>query len=50
MGWLAHQQGDLNRAEATAEEGLKLSAEAGLGNVVVADFRDVLGECCETPG
>ncbi len=43
VGWLANQQGDLDRAEATAEEGLKLSAEAGLGEVVAADFQNVLG-------
>ncbi len=43
LGWLANQQGDLDRAEATAEEGLKLSAEAGLGKVVAADFQNVLG-------
>jgi predicted ATPase/class 3 adenylate cyclase len=43
VGWLANQQGDLDRAEATAEEGLKLSAEAGLGKVVAADFQNVLG-------
>jgi predicted ATPase/class 3 adenylate cyclase len=42
VGWLANQQGDLDRAEATAEEGLKLSAEAGLGEVVAADFQNVL--------
>jgi predicted ATPase/class 3 adenylate cyclase len=43
VGWLANQQGDLDRAEATAEEGLKLSAEGGLGEVVAADFQNVLG-------
>jgi non-specific serine/threonine protein kinase len=43
VGWLANQQGDLERAEATAEEGLMLSAEAGLGEVVAADFQNVLG-------
>ena len=36
VGWLANLQGDLDRAEAAAEEGLKLSAEAGLGEMVVA--------------
>ncbi|HJQ30424.1 MAG TPA: tetratricopeptide repeat protein [Rubrobacter sp.] len=43
VGWLAIQQGDLDRAEATAEEGLELCAEAGLGEVIAADFKDVLG-------
>jgi len=44
VGWLASSQGDLDRAQAAAEEGLKLSTEAGLGDVVVADFQNVLGE------
>jgi predicted ATPase/class 3 adenylate cyclase len=44
VGWLASGQGDLDRAQAAAEEGLKLSTEAGLGDVVVADLQNVLGE------
>jgi predicted ATPase/class 3 adenylate cyclase len=44
VGWLASGQGDLDRAQAAAEEGLKLSAEAVLGDVVVADLQNVLGE------
>jgi predicted ATPase/class 3 adenylate cyclase len=44
VGWLASSQGDLDRAQAAAEEGLKLSTEAGLGNVVSADLQNVLGE------
>jgi predicted ATPase/class 3 adenylate cyclase len=44
ISWLANQQGDLERAEATAEEGLKLSAEAELGEVVAADFQNMLGD------
>src|SRR5215212_5956930 len=44
VGWLASGQGNLDRAQAAAEEGLKLSTEAGLGDVVVADFQNVLGE------
>jgi tetratricopeptide (TPR) repeat protein len=50
LGWLANQQGDLDRAEATAEEGLKLSAEAGLGEVVAADFQNVLGDAARHRG
>ena len=50
LGWLANQQGDLDRAEATAEEGLKLSAEAGLGEVIVADFQNVLGDAARLRG
>jgi non-specific serine/threonine protein kinase len=44
VGWLASSQGDLDRAQAVAKEGLKLSAEAVLGDVVVADLQNVLGE------
>src|SRR5215204_2595194 len=44
VGWLASGQGDLDRAQAAAEEGLKLTTEAGLGDVVAADFQNVLGE------
>jgi tetratricopeptide (TPR) repeat protein len=43
VGWLASGQGDLDRAEAAATEGLKLSTEAGLGDVVAADLQNVLG-------
>ena len=50
LGWLANQQGDLDRAEATAEEGLKLSAEVGLGEVVAADFQNVLGDAARHRG
>jgi predicted ATPase/class 3 adenylate cyclase len=44
IGWLASGQGDLDRAQAAAKEGLKLSTEAGLGDVVTADLQNVLGE------
>jgi tetratricopeptide (TPR) repeat protein len=44
VGWLASRQGDLDRAQAAAKEGLKLSTEAGLGDVIVADLQNVLGE------
>jgi predicted ATPase len=44
IGWLAWGQGDLDRAQAAAKEGLKLSTEAGLGDVVTADLQNVLGE------
>jgi predicted ATPase len=50
VGWLANQQGDLDRAEATAEEGLMLSAEAELGEVVAADFQNVLGDAARHRG
>jgi predicted ATPase/class 3 adenylate cyclase len=44
LGWLASGQGDLDRAQAAAKEGLKLSTDAGLGEVVAADLQNVLGE------
>ena len=44
VGWLAAGQGDLDRAQTAAKEGLKLSTEAGLGDVVAADLQNVLGE------
>ena len=43
VGWLATMQGDLDRAEAAAEEGLKLSTQAGIRSVrwllISAHFR-----------
>jgi predicted ATPase/class 3 adenylate cyclase len=50
VGWLALQQGDVDRAEAAAEEGLKLSAEAGLGEAVVADFQNIMGDAARHRG
>ena len=50
IGWLANQQGDLDMAEATAEAGLRLRAKAGLGEVVAANFRDILGEAARNRG
>ena len=44
VGWLASGQRDIERAEAAAEEGLKLSEEAGIGGVILADFKNLLGE------
>ncbi len=50
LGWLANQQGDLDHAEATAKEGLRLSTEAGLGEIVAADFEDMLGDTARLRG
>jgi predicted ATPase len=50
VGWLADRHGDLDRAEAAAEEGLKLSAEAELGELVVAEFQNVLGDAARQRG
>ncbi len=50
VGWLASSQGDLDRAQAVAKEGLKLSTEAGLSKVIVADFQNVLGDAARHRG
>jgi non-specific serine/threonine protein kinase len=42
--FLAVNQGDTARAQAAAEEGLRLSAEAGLGSAGTADFQNLLGD------
>jgi tetratricopeptide (TPR) repeat protein len=44
VGWLASEQRDIDRVEAAAEEGLKLCDEAGIGGVIAADFKNLLGE------
>ena len=44
LSWLSHLQGDLDRAEAVAEEGLKLSAEAGVETSTDAALRGTLGD------
>jgi tetratricopeptide (TPR) repeat protein len=50
VGWLAEGQGDFDRGQAATEEGLKLSTEAGLGDVVVADLLNVLGDAARNRG
>jgi predicted ATPase/DNA-binding SARP family transcriptional activator/DNA-binding CsgD family transcriptional regulator len=50
VGWLADKQGDLDRAEAAAEEGLKLSAEAELSELGAAEFHNVLGDVARQRG
>jgi predicted ATPase/DNA-binding SARP family transcriptional activator/DNA-binding CsgD family transcriptional regulator len=44
VGWLASEQGEIDRAEAAAKEGLKLCEEAGIGGIIAADFKNLLGE------
>jgi predicted ATPase len=44
VGWLASEQRDIDRVQAAAEEGLKLSEEAGIEGVILADFKNLLGE------
>lgn len=42
-GWLAVDLGDLNRAEAIAREGIRLSEETGVRGGLAASFFDMLG-------
>jgi tetratricopeptide (TPR) repeat protein len=50
VGWLAHEQGDIDRAEAAAEEGLKLRDKADIGGIVAADLENRLGEAARHRG
>jgi predicted ATPase/DNA-binding SARP family transcriptional activator/DNA-binding CsgD family transcriptional regulator len=50
VSWLAGGQGDLDRAEAAAQEGIKLSTEAEIRSVVSADFKNVLAEVARNRG
>jgi DNA-binding CsgD family transcriptional regulator len=43
VGWLALDLGDLNRTEAIAREGIKLSEETGVRGSLAASFFDMLG-------
>jgi len=49
VGWLAHDQGDMDRAVAAAEEGLELNTEEIEGSCV-ASFRNMLGEAARHRG
>ena len=50
LSWLANEQGDTDKAEAAAEEGLKLCAEAGVGGNLAASLRGLLGDVAKTRG
>jgi tetratricopeptide (TPR) repeat protein len=50
VGGLAHDQGDIDRAEAAAQEGLELSARADIESGRVASFRRTLGITAEREG
>jgi predicted ATPase/DNA-binding SARP family transcriptional activator/DNA-binding CsgD family transcriptional regulator len=50
VGSLAQDQGDFDRAEAAAEEGLKLSVEAGLGEEVAAEIQNELSDVARQRG
>jgi len=43
-GWMAHDQGDLDRARAAAEEGIELGRKSSVENSLAASFRNLLGE------
>jgi tetratricopeptide (TPR) repeat protein len=50
VGWIAHAQIDVDRAEVAAREGLELSAEAEIGDSLAASFRRVLGVAARARG
>jgi predicted ATPase/DNA-binding SARP family transcriptional activator/DNA-binding CsgD family transcriptional regulator len=50
VGWLAIDQGEGDQAEAAAEEGLELSTGAAIGDVVAANFHNILGEVARFRG
>ena len=50
LAWLADVQDDMDRAEAAAEEGLRLSEEAGIGGSLVASLKTILGDVARTRG
>jgi predicted ATPase/class 3 adenylate cyclase len=50
IGGLAHDQGDVDRAESAAREGLELSALAGLESGRVASLRRMMGITAEREG
>jgi tetratricopeptide (TPR) repeat protein len=50
VGWLADDQGDIDRAVAAAEEGLNLSAEAEIQSSVAAPFLRILGSAAGIRG
>jgi non-specific serine/threonine protein kinase len=49
-GWLAHDQGDMGRAEAAAQEGVELSRNAEIEGSYAASFRNLLGEASRHRG
>jgi predicted ATPase/DNA-binding CsgD family transcriptional regulator len=50
LAWLADIQEDMDRAEAAAEEGLRLSEEAGIGGSLAASLTNILGDVAMTRG
>jgi DNA-binding CsgD family transcriptional regulator/tetratricopeptide (TPR) repeat protein len=50
VGWLAHDQGDMRRAEEAAEEGIELGRSAEIADCFAASFRNLLGEAARHRG
>ena len=50
LAWLADVREDMDRAEAAAEEGLRLSEEAGIGGSLAASLTNILGDVAMTRG
>src|SRR5215210_1122959 len=50
VGWLADDQGDIDRAVAAAEEGLRISARAEIQSSVTASFLRILGSAAYVRG
>ena len=50
LAWLADVREDMDRAEAAAEEGLRLSEEAGIGGSLAASLTNLLGDVAMTRG
>jgi predicted ATPase/class 3 adenylate cyclase len=50
VGWLADDQGDIDRAVAAAEEGLRISARAQIPSRVTASFLRMLGSAAYVRG
>jgi predicted ATPase/DNA-binding CsgD family transcriptional regulator len=50
VGWLAHDQGDMSRAETAAEEGIELGRKAESAGNLAASFRNLLGEAARYRG
>jgi predicted ATPase/DNA-binding CsgD family transcriptional regulator len=49
-GWMAHDQGDMDRAEAAAREGIGLIRTTDIGGRRAASFRNLLGEAARHRG
>src|SRR5215212_8138594 len=50
LAWLADVREDMDRAEAAAEEGLRLSEEAGIKGSLAASLTNILGDVARTRG